>query len=114
NPRNYGNMEKPTVKLKDSNPYCGDELEFFLKIEEGIIVDVKFRGTGCAISQASASMLSEELIGMKIRDVMRLGNGYVQKLIGTTLTPTRLKCALLPLMVAKAAIAEFEEKKQKK
>ncbi len=113
NPRNYGSMGSPTVKFKDSNPYCGDELEFSLKIETGKITDVKFHGTGCAISQASASMLSEKLIGMILADAMKLGKEEMQKWLGVKLTPTRLKCALLPLMIAKAAIAEFNEKKQK-
>ncbi|MBI5224773.1 SUF system NifU family Fe-S cluster assembly protein [Candidatus Micrarchaeota archaeon] len=110
NPRNFGNMDKPDAKFKDSNPLCGDEVEFYLKIDSGLIKDVKYHGQGCAISQASASILSEKLIGMKISDVMKLEKEDVTAWLGSELTPSRLKCALLPVMVAKAAINEFEKK----
>jgi nitrogen fixation NifU-like protein len=108
NPRHFGNMKKPDSTYKDTNPLCGDEVQFELKIGKGKIEDVKFSGQGCAISQASASMLSEKLIGMKLEDAMKLNKDDVQGWIGTQLTPSRLKCALLPLAVAKAAIHEFE------
>lgn len=108
NPRNFGNMEKPSSSYKDSNPLCGDEVEFQLKIEGGKIKDVKYHGQGCAISQASASMLSEKLIGMELEKAMKLSKDEIQEWIGTQLTASRLKCALLPLAVAKAAIHEYE------
>jgi nitrogen fixation protein NifU and related proteins len=113
-PRHFGNMKNPDSKFKDTNPLCGDEVQFELKIEKGKIVDVMFSGQGCAISQASSSMLSEKLIGMILEDAMKLNKGDVQEWIGTSLTPSRLKCALLPLKVAQAAITVYEMKEAKK
>ncbi|MFH1257384.1 MAG: iron-sulfur cluster assembly scaffold protein [Candidatus Micrarchaeota archaeon] len=112
NPRNFGNMRKPNARHKDSNPYCGDEVEFFLRIDsKGIITQAKYFGTGCAISQASASMLSEKLRGMQLEEALKLGKEEVEDWIGSRLAPTRLKCALLPLLVVKTAILKFENKK---
>ncbi|MEK6953395.1 MAG: Fe-S cluster assembly sulfur transfer protein SufU [Candidatus Micrarchaeota archaeon] len=110
NPRNFGKMDNPDAKFHDSNPLCGDEIEIQLKISGGKVTEVKFQGQGCAISQASASILTEKLIGMSLEDAMKLEKEQITEWLGTDLTPSRLKCALLSLMVAKAAIDEFEKK----
>ncbi|HLC48734.1 MAG TPA: SUF system NifU family Fe-S cluster assembly protein [Candidatus Norongarragalinales archaeon] len=110
NPRNFGKMGSPDAKYYDTNPLCGDEIEIQLKISGGKVTEVMFQGQGCAISQASASILTEKLIGMGLADAMKIEKEQITDWLGTELTPSRLKCALLSLMVAKAAINEFEKK----
>ena len=70
-PHHWGEMEDPDLEFFDSNPLCGDELKVQLKVADGRVADVRFSGHGCAISQASASMASEELVGMPMDDLMR-------------------------------------------
>ena len=95
NPLNYGEMENPTLMRKGFNPLCGDDLEVFLKVEGDSIKDVKFSGEGCAISIASASIVSDYIIGKSIEDVMKLGREDVVGLLGITISSGRIKCALL-------------------
>ena len=73
NPRNYGKLEQPTVHAEDSNPLCGDQLGIDLLIEGDRISEVRFKGRGCAISQAAASMLSEMIEGKSVEEVVHLG-----------------------------------------
>ncbi len=108
NPRNYGKINKPDVSIKDSNPLCGDEIEMQLKIENGKISDIKFIGKGCAISQASASMLTEMVMGRDIDIVRDIGRDDILESLGlTSLGPARIKCALLSLKTFKLAIYTY-------
>jgi len=108
NPRNYGSIKNPDIKFHDVNPLCGDEYEFQFKIDsKGKIVDVKFHGNGCAISKASASMLSETLMGKNVRDIRNIGRQKVLKNLGINISPARLKCAMLPLKVVKMAVYTY-------
>ncbi len=102
-PRNKGSMEKPDLVYHDSNPFCGDEVTIMLKVEDGRVVDVKWQGHGCTISQASASMLSEEIKGKTLEELRHWGKEEVLDLLGIPLGPVRIKCALLPLKALKAA-----------
>jgi nitrogen fixation protein NifU and related proteins len=102
NPRNYGTLEHPDISCEDSNPVCGDELRMDLQIQDGRVVDARFSGHGCSISQASASMLTEEIIGKSLEDVKQIDKQYLLDLLGIPLGPVRLKCALLSLKVLKA------------
>jgi len=102
-PRNFGDLPDPDVRAKDSNPLCGDVIEMQLKITEGTIDDVRFKGRGCAISQASASMLTELVKGKTLEDVKSLGKDDVLNMLGIDPGPTRIKCALLGLKVIKLA-----------
>ncbi|MEN3047157.1 MAG: Fe-S cluster assembly sulfur transfer protein SufU [Candidatus Caldarchaeales archaeon] len=104
NPRNYGELPDATVRAKDSNPLCGDVIEMSLRIEGDRIVDVRFRGKGCAISQASASMLTERLKGMSLDEARSLNRDYVLGMLGIELSPVRVKCATLSLKVLKLGI----------
>jgi len=105
NPRNFGTIEPHDREWHDHNPLCGDELGVHLIIDgEGTIVDLRFNGQGCAISQASASIASEELIGMKAEEVAALGAAWIIDLLGIEISPTRRKCALLSLKVMRGAV----------
>jgi nitrogen fixation NifU-like protein len=104
NPRNFGDLQNPDVRAKDSNPLCGDIIEMQLKINDGKIEDIRFKGKGCAISQASASMLTETVIGKTLDEVKSMSKTDVLNLMGIDPGPTRIKCALLGLKVVKLAV----------
>jgi nitrogen fixation NifU-like protein len=104
NPRNFGHLDAPTVVAEDLNPLCGDKIRFELLVDaDGRVSDVKFSGKGCAISQASASMLSESLKGEMLEDVARFSQERVLENVGIGISPARMKCAMLGLKVAKSA-----------
>ena len=102
NPRNYGKLEHPDISYEDSNPVCGDEIRLDLKIQDGRVADARFEGHGCSISQASASMLTEDIIGKTLEEVKQIDKQYLLDMLGIPLGPVRLKCALLSLKVLKA------------
>ena len=104
NPRNFGHLEKPTAVAEDLNPLCGDKIKMELLVgADGKIADVRFSGKGCAISQASASMLTESIKGKTLEEVAHLSHDVVLENVGIGISPTRMKCAMLGLKVAKSA-----------
>jgi len=106
-PRNSGDLQDPDVRAKDSNPLCGDIIEMQLKIKDGKINDLRFKGRGCAISQASASMLTELAKGKTMEEAKALGKTDILNMLGIDPGPTRIKCALLGLKVLKLAIYAY-------
>lgn len=105
NPRNYGTLEQPEVHSEDSNPLCGDQLSMDLHIEGDRVAEVRFRGRGCAISQASASMLTEMIEGKTLEEVIALGKDDVLESLGIPISPARTKCAFLSLRVLHRGLA---------
>ena len=107
-PRNKGTLDHPQIHARDSNPLCGDVVEMQLQLDEkNSVKDVKFNGQGCAISPASASMLTELVKGKSLEDVRKISKEDILSLIGGQLTAVRLKCALLSLKVLKTGIYDY-------
>ncbi len=104
NPRNYGEMENPDIEYEGGNPYCGDEIKMQFRIKDGVIEDVKFKGRGCAISQAAASILTEYVKGKKIEDLKKFTKEEHLENLGIELSPVRMKCALLAYEILKIAL----------
>ena len=103
-PHNWGELASADLQAHDLNPLCGDELTIQLALDgERKVADVAFKGHGCAISQASASMLTDELRGKTPDELLSLDREYVLGLLGIEISATRMKCAMLSLKVVKAA-----------
>ncbi|MFC1598041.1 Fe-S cluster assembly sulfur transfer protein SufU [Patescibacteria group bacterium] len=107
-PHNHGKIEGADVTQTEQNSSCGDRLTFSLKITDGKVAEIKFEGDGCAISQAAASMLTDEVIGLTVAELKKLQKEDVLELLGLDdLGPTRLRCALLPLQAITNAAAKL-------
>ena len=106
NPRGHGVIEGADAEAEGQNPLCGDEVSIFVQFgaDGETIDDVKFRGRGCAISQASTSMLMEMVRGRSAKEIATMPRDELLEEIGIPLTPVRLKCALLGLGVLKVAL----------
>ncbi|TXH00585.1 MAG: SUF system NifU family Fe-S cluster assembly protein [Candidatus Moraniibacteriota bacterium] len=104
NPRNHGGLTKATHQGDAKNPTCGDSIHMDILVENDTIVNVGFTGAGCAISQASASLLTESVKGKSVKEALALVPGDVLKLLGVALSPNRLKCGLLSLETLKQAL----------
>ena len=106
-PHNFGTLPEPDASFEGSNPLCGDRITVMLDIgEDGRVTDVAFTGRGCAISQASASMLTDTLRGRSTEELGKLAKDDVLELLGIEISPARLKCALLSLDTLQRAMAE--------
>src|SRR5215510_9932096 len=100
-PRNWRVLDPADVDYEDNNPLCGDKLRLTLRVKDGKIAEVGWMGEGCAISQASASMLGETLVGKTLEEARAISKEDILELLGIELGPVRLKCALLSLKVLK-------------
>lgn len=105
NPGYRGRLDPHDIRFEDNNPLCGDHIEITLRTDdEGNVADARFDGHGCAISQASADLLMESIVGKPVEEVKQLGKQDVLDMLGIDLGPVRIKCALLSLKVLKAGV----------
>lgn len=104
-PQFRGQLDPHDIQFEDNNPLCGDHIEVTLRVgEDGSVTDAAFDGKGCAISQASADLLMEAIIGKTLDEIKQLNKEFLLDLLGIELGPVRLKCALLSLKVLKAGV----------
>lgn len=107
NPHNFGTLDEPTTVKEGANPLCGDRITLMLAIDDdGNIQDVAFTGRGCAISQASASMLTDEIKGKPLSEIAQLGEQDVLDNLAIEISPARMKCAMLSLDTLRLAVGD--------
>jgi nitrogen fixation NifU-like protein len=107
-PHNFGVIEDPTASFEGSNPLCGDRITMMLGIRDGVLERVGFTGRGCAISQASASLLTDEIKGKPLTEVAAFRADDLLDLLGIEISPARLKCAMLSHETLQSALGEVE------
>lgn len=110
NPRNHGRLEKYDFTTGDQNPSCGDSIVIDGRVEGGKVIALGFDSHGCAVNKASASLVTEAVIGKSIDDILALDKEFVLKLLGLELGPNRIKCALLGLMALQQGLVEYKKK----
>ena len=108
-PHNKGEIENADIKFKENNPVCGDTITITLKLNGQNVEDIKFFGTGCAISQSSMSMLTDEIKGKTLEEVKKISRDDVVNMLGIEIGPVRTKCAVLGLVAVKNGIKQHEE-----
>ena len=111
NPNNFGEMENPTHKNTGYNSVCGDEITVMLDVMNGKVKDIKFNGSGCVMSMVSASLLTDKIKEMDIKEIEKLGKKDILELLKIKISPGRIKCVLLPLEAVKGAIKNDWDKK---
>ncbi len=108
NPRNHGEMEEADVTLQGGNPGCGDIVNLFLKFDGDRLVEITFTGTGCTISQAATSMLTETVQGYTLTEIENLDYRLIEELLSAELVKTRPKCSTLGLDTLKTAARQYQ------
>lgn len=108
-PQNRGKMDDPSTEATKNNPLCGDVISMQIKVDDGKIEDIKFDGSACAVSVASASSLTEAVKGKTIEEVKNLSKEDILDMLGVELTTSRIKCALLPLDTLKGMLEGLED-----
>ena len=108
NPQNFGVIKNADVDVTENNPLCGDEIRLTIQIEKGKIKNILFSGVGCAISQASASLFTEEIKKKSLVSIIKVTERHVLELLGIELTPARMKCALLVWKSMQKGITNFQ------
>lgn len=103
-PENKGQLASPTHVAQRNNPLCGDKIAIHLVLEGGHIEDVRFDGESCAICTASASLITDAIKGKTKEEVISMDSEHIKTLLGTTIHPARMKCALLPLETIQEAL----------
>jgi nitrogen fixation protein NifU and related proteins len=106
NPRNFGHLDQPDIHVEANNPLCGDRLAMDIDVKDGVVEDVRFTGRGCAISQAAASMLTEEMLGKPLEDLAGTTRDDILEMLGVEVSYARMKCATLSLGLLRLACAE--------
>lgn len=109
NPHNAGVLQDCTIKHRELNPLCGDQIELFVKLNGCRCCDVKFCGKGCAISQAAISMLTDRIKNKSVEELKRITQQDVLQMLGITVGVVRMKCALLSLKTLQKGIEQWEK-----
>jgi len=113
NPRHRGELDPHDFTYEDDNPLCGDRIRIDVRVDgEERVTEAAFSGIGCAISQASADLLTESIVGKGLAEVRRISKDDILEMLGIELGPVRLKCALLSLKVLKAGVYGLEAVEQ--
>jgi len=108
NPRNHGRLENADITFTGENPLCGDKLVYTLKIDNKILTDIMFEGTGCAISQAASSMLTEKIKNLSVEEIKAFERPDILDMLKISIGPVRTKCAILGLVTVKCALDSNE------
>ncbi len=108
-PHNFGVLASPSASHEGANPLCGDRITMQLEIRDGKVAEVAFTGRGCAISQASASLLTDEVKGMTVDQAAAFRADDLLELLGIDISPARLKCAMLSLETLEGALGDFDQ-----
>ncbi|NUN11049.1 SUF system NifU family Fe-S cluster assembly protein [Candidatus Micrarchaeota archaeon] len=103
-PLNKGVLKKPTYSRREANPVCGDVVTIQLLVEKNVVKDVKFEGEGCALSIASASILTDFIKGKTVKEIKSLTDEALVEMLGISVGAVRIKCVLLPLKAIKNAL----------
>jgi nitrogen fixation protein NifU and related proteins len=106
-PRNYGRLPAPDVSYEDFNPLCGDRIRIELKLKQTVVEDARFRGDGCAISMAAASLLTELIVDADIKEVEAISDDRLISALESDIKPSRVQCALLPLEALRAGLRGY-------
>ncbi|HXG31013.1 MAG TPA: iron-sulfur cluster assembly scaffold protein [Thermodesulfobacteriota bacterium] len=104
NPRNYGTLPEPDISHEEGNPSCGDVIRIDLRVRDNRVVEARFSGKGCAISQAAASILTEMIVDKSLDEIKAITKDDMLSALGITISPIRFKCATLALKVLKSGL----------
>ncbi|MFY9611441.1 MAG: iron-sulfur cluster assembly scaffold protein [Blastocatellia bacterium] len=107
NPHNFGSLPSPDIAYEDVNPLCGDRIRIELELKRGVVEAARFKGDGCAISLAAASILTELIVGARIDDGDVISSDLLLSSLKSNIKPSRMKCALLPLDVLRSGIKMY-------
>ena len=107
NPLNYGVVSSPDFSIEDYNPLCGDEIRLTGKVKDGKLIDVKFESLGCAISKASASIMTENFLNKDVKEILNVTPKKYLEILEIELSPSRVKCALLGYSALKKSLAKL-------
>ncbi|HJT25864.1 MAG TPA: iron-sulfur cluster assembly scaffold protein [Pyrinomonadaceae bacterium] len=111
-PRNYGSLEAPDISNEQFNPLCGDRIRLELKLEQSRVSEARFKGDGCAISTAAASLLTELVRNEDIAQLADFPDARLLSALESNIQPARLQCALLPLHALREGLTDFKLKSQ--
>ena len=106
-PHNFGVIDEPSASFEGSNPLCGDRITMQVRVRGGVLDQVAFTGRGCAISQASASLLTDEVKGKAVDEAAAFRADDLLELLGIEISPARMKCAMLSLETLQKAVGEL-------
>ena len=107
-PRNYGSLDAPDISNEQFNPLCGDRIRLELKLEESRVSEARFKGDGCAISTAAASLLTEMVLGKDLEELTNIPDARLISALESNIQPARLQCALLPLNALREGLKNYK------